>query len=191
MTSKNDELTKLNSELQNNIKTYLNEIENLKKENFELKVQFTSEKETHETKLIEKLNEAETLSKNKLFELEDLKRVEREELQIEIVRLKNEISELNQLKEENINLRQQQYQLRNESQTSLANSNNNNGSINDIKLIAIRNENQSLQREIDELKSKLDDLSDENVSLNITINELKSAQQLNEKIKNLSRQLEV
>ena len=96
-------------------------------------------------------------------------------MQSQIDSLKDELNEALQAKQ---NIQNQQLQAR-ESQTS------------DRQVLALKNENYALHKEIEELKMVLDDLNDEKARLNLSLNELKSPQLLNDKIKDLARQIEV
>ena len=131
---------------------------------------------------MDKMKEAETIYKNKLEE-------EKDELRQEITNLKDQIVILNNLKIENLSLKQKIDHYDNELQQNSNGNNNNN--IFDYQMNAVKSENESLQKEVEELKLKLDDLSDENTSLKINLHELNSTKDLNDKIKNLNKQLEV
>ena len=183
MTSKNEELTKTNLNLEGTLKANANEIKHLKQEIEILKINLNQAKEANENIFAEKLNEAEEVSR-KNFEI--LINQEREQMKQEILVFKNEIEELNCLKFENNALKQKLDEYNN-----LQQSNPVNNKIYDYQLNIVKNENDALQKEVEELKLKLDDLIDENTSLKINLSEQNSAKELNDKIKNLSKLLEV
>jgi len=127
-----------------------------------------------DVKLREKIADYEKQLHAKQVQFNEISNVQKENMQGQIDSLKEELNEAVQAKQ---NIQNQQLQGR-ESQSS------------DRQVLALKNENYALHKEIEELKMVLDDLNDERSRLNLSLNELKSPHLLNDKIKELTRQNE-